>query len=370
MSTPVRSIDDRFATAQRSEAKFHPYKKIGVGQGPPSLRHLHQFGMEDLDITKVNSPNFDVPAHQTTFLPHVQGTLPNDVSAALPEFKMWLNSCLAGESIPPEWVASVPNAGQVADFEHNLKVFMYQVMSPSCGLLKKEALMRSASVVVQFIWCSLKANYDPDFKWIGQAFDVAREPVVRCDKHGSLHYFDPQGNCVSVPGRGQQWHTNIGFPHLEPSPRFQTCVHNPHSVVFNNSSSAPPPGQPASASGKSVSPIGKMDEFGPSGGDASAHDEDHLNDDGDPIVPDGTVPPVAKPNQDMPFPHANAFPFRVGGATSSASASGAGVAGEYLASFAHGNPNNTNMYIRNDRKPGLNEFNAKFQKKDKGGESD
>eukprot|EP00392_Amoebophrya_sp_AT5.2_P014290 g14438.t1 len=335
MSTPLSAPDDRFATATRwrSEAIYHPYKRTAVGAGNSNLRNLHHFGMEELDIKRVNNPNIDVPAENGTFLPHVKGAFPTTASAGLQEFKMWNNACLTGEAHPTEYTASVPSVQQLADIEQQFKYFMVQVKTASCGLLKKEALMRSAAVMLQFIWCALRVNYDADFSWCGQVFDYAREPVVRADKEGRAHYFDQQGNCVMVPVRGHQFFTNVGVPHLAHSPHFQTAIPNPFSSgVFHAS---PPPGQPNSAPnnmsmGSPIHPIDELNGSGGGSGDSSAahqqvYSEDQLNDDGDPIEPSSEHHPVQ---------HTGGYPHHTSATSSSVSAS-TGVAGQFLRSFGH-----------------------------------
>eukprot|EP00392_Amoebophrya_sp_AT5.2_P015873 g16096.t1 len=346
MSSPPRGPDDRFATAPRSESLVHPYKRTGVNQGPPEMRNLHLYGMADLDISRVDSPNIDVPADQTTFLPHVQGTFPNNASSAfaLCEFKMWVSACLVGEVRPKEWEVPLPSEKQVIDLQRNFQIFLRHVMNPSSGLMKKEALTRSAAIMLQFIWCTLRVNYDDDFTWFGQVFDVVREPVARCDKFGGLHYFDPAGNCVSVPRRGHQGFTNAGFPHLAFSPHFSTVLKNPHSPdpVPGASGSAPPPGQSSASDDKALSPIGKIDELNASGGaSAPPVDESKLNDDGD-LITDAAqqaaaaAAPVASGGTDVNkdysnvFTKGNAFPYRMGAAAAN---SCSGVAGEFLTSF-------------------------------------
>eukprot|EP00392_Amoebophrya_sp_AT5.2_P010290 g10350.t1 len=371
-STPPGAPDDRFATATRSETTFHPYKRIGVGQGPPSYRNLHRFGMCDLDITCVDNPNFLAPAENGTFLPHVQGHLPNNASCALQEFKMWVNACLAGEVHPNEFVVSTPSDKQFSDIEQQFRFFMTQVKSASCGLLKKEALMRTSAVMLQLIWTALRVNYSSDYSWTGLCFDVAREPVVRSDKMGGLHYFDPQGDCVSVPCRGEQWFTNIGFPHLAASPHFQTCLKNPHSSGVFRGGSAPPPGQASAPSNISaVSPIAPIGGLNESGGHPAAepkvqYSEDELNDDGDPIdpavAPKDNLPvlPIGSPSA-VPI---GLFSTRIGAASSSS-----GVAAAYVQGFA-GSASNQDVhnYMRNDSQPGISSWDAgtKFAKMDNG----
>eukprot|EP00392_Amoebophrya_sp_AT5.2_P019226 g19980.t1 len=290
MSTPLRGPDDRFATAPRSEAGFHPYKRHG-------------------------------------------GTLPNTASGAVQEFKMWNSACLAGEVHPTEFQVPVPSQQQIKDMEQQFMCFMHQVKSTSCGLLKKEHLWRSASVMLQFIWCALRVNYDTDcFGWIGQTFDYSREPVVRSDRSGGLFYFDQQGNCVTIPRRGEQWYTDVCFPHLAHSPHFQTAIPNPNSSGVFRAAGSPPPGQPNSASDNQSmlgSPIHPIDQLNGSGGgvggtaagEKKAYSEEELNDDGDPIVPPPSNPHGAGASVQQPFAHGSGTLFGFGGSTSSSSAS-------------------------------------------------
>eukprot|EP00392_Amoebophrya_sp_AT5.2_P003596 g3601.t1 len=215
-----RSPDDRFATTHRSAAQFHPCVKIPFTSQGDGTKNLVKHGMPELDIKQAVAPTKPQDT-STVFVQHTSETLSPSASAALPEFEMFVNACLAGEMKNPGSQVPVPSFDQVSHIKNNWAVFMAAVQNPSPGLLKKERIVHTISILLQFMLQAMSVNMCPeDVDWKKELYDVCRKPFVRCDTRGAINYFDAFGNVTVMPLPGHPEYTTSMFPHLGFDHRF------------------------------------------------------------------------------------------------------------------------------------------------------